>query len=66
MILIEYRKKNSCITYYEPCLTEVFTSAMWSLAHAIYSLKIYSFLLGSISQCAAVTSLHLLLRRSLF
>ena len=29
LLLYEYRsKKHSCITYYEPCLNEVFTSAM--------------------------------------
>ena len=34
LLLYEYRtkkKKNHCITYYEPCLKEVFTSA-----HTVY------------------------------
>ena len=33
---INKKQENSCITYYEPCLNEVFTSAMWSLAHTVF------------------------------
>ena len=36
LLLHEHRKKNSCITYYEPCLNKVFASAMWSSAHTVY------------------------------
>ena len=38
LLLYEYRtkNKNSCITYYELCLNEVFTSAMWSYTHTVY------------------------------